>query len=202
MPYVTDYTSLASLKARLNIPDTNDDVSLSAAITAASRFIDSYCNRRFGQDDVVVQRLYSPRAVFLLAVDDVATTTGLILESDDSQIGVFTTWTLGTDFYMSPYNSLQESRPFTQIERAVSGKRVFTRYPRSVRLTAKYGWPSVPNTVSEACLIQAARLFRRGDSPLGTAGIDTLGIVKVSTGIDVDVKELLLRFRRLQNRSM
>lgn len=45
--------------------------------------------------------------------------------------------------------------------------------------------------VSEACLLQAARLWARADTALGVAGGPELGTVRLASGLDIDVKALL-----------
>ena len=55
-----------------------------------------------------------------------------------------------------------------------------------------------PGPVVEACLIQAARLWRRRDSGFALEiGIPDLGSIPVRTGLDRDVQELLWPYRRL-----
>jgi hypothetical protein len=45
-----DYVTVEELAAYARITDSNDDDQLELAISAASRVIDRYCNRSFGED--------------------------------------------------------------------------------------------------------------------------------------------------------
>jgi hypothetical protein len=59
-----------------------------------------------------------------------------------------------------------------------------------VRVTAKFGWPTVPDDIVQACLIQASRLFKRADSPEGVMGSSEWGVVRLSRR-DPDVWALI-----------
>jgi hypothetical protein len=65
----------------------------------------------------------------------------------------------------------------------------------TVRVTAVYGWPAVPAEVNMATVIQASRLFKRLDAPLGVMGFGDMGVVRVSRYADPDVEQLLSPFR-------
>jgi len=56
----------------------------------------------------------------------------------------------------------------------------------------------VPDSVKFACIIQASRLFKRLESPLGVAGVSDLGIMRVGSSIDGDVAQLINPFRLLR----
>jgi hypothetical protein len=62
----------------------------------------------------------------------------------------------------------------------------------------QWGWPSVPTPITQACIIQASRIFKRLDSPLGVAGFGDLGVMRVSRDLDPDVAALVSQYRRTQ----
>ena len=73
-----------------------------------------------------------------------------------------TTLTIGTDFIVCPANALSDypARPITELEIAWSSSSYFpTGMENTVQVTAKFGWPDVPDDVNKACLVQAARLL-------------------------------------------
>jgi hypothetical protein len=59
-----------------------------------------------------------------------------------------------------------------------------------VRVTARWGWPSVPDGVAQAAALLAARLYRRKDSPEGVLGSSEWGAVRVAR-FDPDVEGLI-----------
>ena len=67
-----------------------------------------------------------------------------------------------------------------------------------VQLTAVFGWPSVPEPVTQATIIQASRIFKRYDSPLGVAGFGDLGAIRVSRFLDPDMAQLVEPYRRMR----
>lgn len=168
------YCTLAQLKAEKGISDTTDDDTLSVAINAASRQIDNYCGRRFWQDGSVVAREYFPASSVQCDTDDISTITGLIVKVDIDLDGTFeTTLVINTDFLVAPRNAALEVpvRPYTELSIVPIGVTSFFPQPRygraSVQVTAKFGWPAVPDDVTKGCLIQAAMLAKAKDAPFG-----------------------------------
>jgi hypothetical protein len=66
-----------------------------------------------------------------------------------------------------------------------------------VRVTAKWGWPAVPYPINQACILQAARIYKRYDSPLGVAGFGDLGAIRVSRFLDPDVAQMVEPYRKM-----
>ena len=67
-----------------------------------------------------------------------------------------------------------------------------------VKVTGTFGWQAVPDPVKFASIIQASRLFKRLESPLGVAGVSDIGIMRVGANIDGDVAQLINPFRLLR----
>jgi len=191
------YTTTALVKASLGIPTgtTSEDAYIAAAIGAAEGEIDKFCGRTFEPAGTVSARVYQPSTNALTYTDDFFTTTGLIVKQDDSNDGTYgTTLTVTSDFIV-PGNAA----PFNII-RSVSSP--FPRYISdrpTVEVTAKWGYAeAVPDTVQQAALILAARLFQRRSSPLGVmAGVvNDFGPIRVSR-VDPDIQRLLSGYRRI-----
>jgi len=56
----------------------------------------------------------------------------------------------------------------------------------------------VPDPIKQATVIQASRLFKRLESPLGVAGVSDIGIMRVGRAIDGDVAQLIDPFRQMR----
>jgi hypothetical protein len=67
-----------------------------------------------------------------------------------------------------------------------------------VQVTAVFGWPAVPEPITQATIIQASRIFKRYDSPLGVAGFGDLGAIRVSRFLDPDMAQLVEPYRRMR----
>ena len=102
------------------------------------------------------------------------------------------TWVLNTDFQMEPLDASLQSRPYRRLV-AIGGKTFpIPSLPETpaVRLTAVWGWPSIPHDVREACVIMALRIFQRANAALGVAGYGDMGPIVVRS-VDPDVREML-----------
>jgi hypothetical protein len=188
---ITDYCSLAELKAHLRVTDTADDAILAVDITTASRAIDQHTNRRFGLAPSATARVFTYRGEIedgdqYLPLDDVQTSTGLVVKTDTAGTYTYaTTLVLGTDFDMWPPDAPDNGRPWEGIVL----RRTATDFPEhraAVQVTAQWGWTTVPSVVEIAALVTAARLFVLRDAPLGESGSPNLGNVSTATDIPLD----------------
>ncbi|WET79239.1 phage gp6-like head-tail connector protein [Amycolatopsis sp. QT-25] len=190
----TVYATLAPLKKALNIPatDTSEDDDLARHLATASRGIDRVCGRRFYRDDtataktfpIVGRTLFAPEGNLLLT-GDIATPGGVVVE-DGYAYGTFTPV---TQFELSPL-APEPGWPHT----GVATDRMWPHGATGrVRVTAVWGWPEVPDDIVQATLLQAARLYRRKDSPEGISGSAEWGLIRVSR-TDPDVAALISPF--------
>lgn len=188
-----EYTTLVLLKSYVNEITTNNDTLLQQCLTAASRQIDSFSGRRFYADTNVSSRTYriANRIVCdpdgdLLIVDDISSLTGLVVE-----VGSGSSWSTVTDYDTEPDNAIAQGKPITYLRRQYNTWATSSR--AKVRVTAKWGFPAVPDDVVQATLLLAARLYKRKDSVGGTLGSDAVGFIRVSR-VDPDVQALLSPF--------
>jgi len=188
MAITNGYTTLAAMKNFLSIVDSTDDTLLEGLIESASRSIDRIANRRFYADSSASARSYRANNNVFVYVDDISSTTGLVVKTDDDGDGTFeTTLTINTDFLVDPLTASALGRPFTQLT-MVNTLNVWPVYPGlfsnglrpGVEVTAKWGWPSVPDDIETACQILTADLYKRKDSPGGILGLGDLGAVRMS----------------------
>lgn len=196
IPIVNGHTALATLKTELRLGDTTDDTRLERVIEAVSRLIDRYCRRHFYKTSPNITRYFTADDARKLYIDDLETYVSLATDAD-GDFTFETSWTRDTDFALGPYNAatLSPARPFTVAEvMASSGQRFPIGVPRGVKIVGTWGWAVVPDEVEEACLLQSARVFRRGDAPFGVAPLATLdgGGIQLRARLDPDV-ELMLR---------
>ena len=190
---MADYCTLAELKAALSITDNIDDTVLQTAITSASAWVDGWCYRSFAAaGTAVTDRDYIPTGTFqTLAIDDCVEITEVKL--DDDLDGTFADTLTAADFQAEPVNSTTGglALPFTRLRPFEDGYWPTFRGQATVRVSARYGWPAIPDAVREATIFRASALFTRRDSPLGVAGFGDMGAMRVSRFVDPDVKSLL-----------
>lgn len=198
MAITNGYCTLAEVKAALRIPnaDTVDDALLETAVESASRLVDGYANRNFYSSGSAT-RFFTPEDRIVCEIDDLISLTSLVVSADLD--GVFDqTWT-STDYQLEPLNGRADGLtgwPATRI-RAV-GDYVFATNigEASVRVTGTWGWSAAPIAVKQATVIQASRIFKRLDSPLGVLSSPDLGYIRVGTRLDPDVQQLVEPYRQ------
>ncbi|MEU8213983.1 hypothetical protein AB0B85_32815 [Micromonospora sp. NPDC049044] len=189
------YASLELFKEFRSIPDDDDtrDEILAATVLATSRQIDRLCSKDpggFALAETITSRTYSTvgrtyadRDGVWLLVDDIGSTSGLVVE-----VGNGSSWSTLTGYETGPENALERGRPISRLctpSNWADGRRV--------RVTARFGFPAVPEEIERATLIQANRLYMRKDSPQGVAGNSEWGAIRLGK-IDPDVEALIWPF--------
>lgn len=198
MAITNGYCTLAQIKAAARISDSVDDTLLEMAVESASRAIDGHAARYFYSSGTAT-RYYAAEDSFIVQIDDISS-TALTLQTSSGGDGVFdTTFAVG-DYQLEPLNGNVDGLavPYTRI-RAVENYLFPVEAEQAlVKLTAVFGWASVPIAITQACIIQASRIFKRLDSPLGVAGFGDLGAISVTRDIDPDVAQLVAPYRRMR----
>lgn len=94
-----------------------------------------------------------------------------------------------------PFNAPSKGMPYTRILFA-PGTAIPTGEGQ-LGINAKWGWASVPLTIKEAELMQAARFAKRRDSPLGgVTGSDAMGAVIREARLDPDIETMISSYRK------
>ena len=196
MAITRGYCTLAEVKAALRLNDAIDDTLIENSIEGASRRIDGYCGRFFYNTTNAVKFFASD--AYRLAVPDISSTSGLIVQTDDNGDGSFeTTWTLNTDYILEPTDADLQSRPYRRI--TATGGKTFPMFyipqDAGVQVTATWGFPSIPDDVREACVLLSMRQFARYNAALGVMAFGDMAVSVRS--VDPDVRDLLSPYRVL-----
>lgn len=202
MALTNAYTTLQTVKAALRITDNVDDTLIENAINTASRMIDGYCQREFYNAGTAA-RVFAASDELYVDIDDLAG-TAITLQTDDQANGAFDiTWT-PSDYQLEPLNGNLDGLTWSYDKIRAVGDYLFPTVNANygeqalVQVTAIFGWPSVPEPVTQATIIQASRIFKRYDSPLGVAGFGDLGAIRVSRFLDPDMAQLVEPYRRMR----
>jgi hypothetical protein len=199
------YATRNQVKAALRIgtADTLDDDLIDNCVGAASRLIDGYCNRRFWQTGTAEARVYQAEDSFYCSIDDIAG-TAITLKTSSQADGTFdVTWKV-SDYQLEPLNGNLDGLTWSYDKIRAVGDYLFPTVNANygeqalVQVTAVFGWPSVPEPITQATIIQASRIFKRYDSPLGVAGFGDLGAIRVSRFLDPDMAQLVEPYRRMR----
>lgn len=191
------YATVAALKARLGITDSDDDDDLNDLLDAVSRAIDRHCFQAFYLESADTTRRYTavrPGAVFL---DPFVSITSLA--TDDNLDRTYATLWDTADYDLAPANAAISGRPYDWLLTAPGAtSREFPLSSLSVRVVARFGWPAVPADIRRATLLLGARLYKRKDAPFGVAGLKRAGDLRIFDKTDPDVIQLLEPYVRAQ----
>lgn len=203
MAIVNGYATLTQIKNYMSISDNTDNDLLEDLIESASRSIDRIANRRFYLDAAASARLYRAYSDIFVYVDDIGTTSSLVVATDENGNGTYSkTLTLNQDYILDPLTAPSLNRPYTQLT-MVSNTETWPIFPGltqnglrpGVQVTARWGWPSVPDDINTACLILTADLYKRKDAPGGILGLGDLGVVRMSP-IGRDVTAMVRAYKK------
>lgn len=193
MAVTNGYCTVAELRTQLG--DTASQLplaNLERAINTTSRAIDRHCGRRFWQDTNAQAKVYRPDDPYEAWVDDISTTTGLIVKTDTTGDGSWATTWDSDEYQLEPLNADTESTAYAWWRITAIDTEVFPIHSlrTTLQVTARFGWSAVPDGVTEACLIRAAAIFKRKEAVFGTVGLNGFGEVRI-TRRDPDVMDLL-----------
>jgi hypothetical protein len=196
----TFYVKKEELKATLEISGqvfAEEDVN--AARMAASRAVDNICGRWFyAHTGAASARYFEPLNSNRIHIDDAYEVSAVKTDQDGD--GTFElTWTANTGYILEPLNAAADGWPWTTLRRHPNESNGFPYYyPRSVEVTAKWGWAAVPAPIKEATTILAAALLKRSrEAPFGVVaiGIDVGSAVRIARS-DPHVAALLSGYVR------
>lgn len=205
MAWAPDYVTVAQLAAYERVGDNADDTELGWAVTAASRAVDRTASpegmRQFGLVPAPEARLYTARYVpdrceWVVEIDDLMTVVGLTVAFDSTKDGTYASPL--TAYRLLPANASAKNMPWTHLAVLRSSTVRPDATPEAVKVTARFGWTTVPTPVVQATLLQASRLFARRQSPYGVAGSPETGsemrlLSKVDPDVAVSLKGLMRR---------
>jgi hypothetical protein len=189
------YCTLAQIKSAARIPsaDTIDDAMLEMAVESASRMIDAECDRNFYA--TTTTRDFTPSDAYTVDTDDLTVITSVKI--DDAGEGTFPITLATSDYQTEPLNQRVSGNPYPIYRLRMIGDYLLPIWGKqaTVRIAGTYGFTPTPIQVTQACVIQASRIFKRLDSPLGVAGFGDMGAVRVGK-VDPDVAMLIRPYKK------
>jgi hypothetical protein len=194
MAIANGYASLSQIKAAARITDAVDDSLLEMAVESASRMIDAECDRNFYSSGTAT-RDFTPNDLYTVDTDDLTSIVSVKL--DDTGDLTFPITIAVTDYQTEPLNQRVSGNPYPIYRLRMIGDYLLPIWGRqaTVRIQGVYGFTPLPIQVTQACIIQASRIFKRLDSPLGVAGFGDMGAIRVGK-VDPDVAMLIRPFKK------
>lgn len=194
------YATNAELLARYPGLSTQDTNETAAELDAASAWVDGHCNRTFSPEAEATVRYFSASDYYVLDLGpfEISTTDGVIIATDDGS-GTYATTVSAGGYQLEPVNAAFASpdpRPFTTIRRLSSNWPMATldsERQERVKVTAKYGWPAVPEAIKRATLALVNASFEN-PSGVRSEAIDGYSVTYMSAaGVEVGVPPSVVR---------
>lgn len=210
---MTDFAEPNDLRAYLRAPTLiaeptigqdgyDESLVIGLALSSASSAIRRACNRLFEIADTASDRYFTAHRVadwrVEIPIDDTfAAVADVSIHFDWFGLGDYTTAFTGT-FFMAPQNAPSKGRPYTSI--ILHFGQWLPQRQGAIKVSASWGWATVPLTIKNACLLQAARVFKRRDAPFGVAGSPEMGNeLRLLPKLDPDVEVMCADYRRWQD---
>ena len=200
---MTDYVTADEVRAQM--PDVEWTEAyhpiLTALITRASRLIDRATGREDGayDSDTATVRYFDGSGQREMWVGEMAEAPTAVAV-DEGGSGTYTTWA-STDYFTWPYNAADEGKPYVRldVDQLNGDKSHWYRFPRSVKVTAKWGYSTAaPDDVKQAVIIQVIRWFKRAQQAYQDVGaIAELGQLRFVRQLDPDVEFIINHYRRV-----
>lgn len=216
------YATVRELREQMGKTRTTSDVELALILDAAADSINNFCNRPDGfmADPTASSRLYTGKGGPVQRLDECVQITKVEVKEDPTDDD-YTEW--DTDDWVAfsgdsenpDFQPTAKGKPYTAImvtatgdeDHFTSGKYSHRRGFRpshrvrrgvpTVRVTGRWGYAdTVPNVVRQACLVQAARWFKRGQSGWADAvGSPDLGQLFYRKPLDPAIQLMLVEGR-------
>jgi hypothetical protein len=180
MAWLDAYATAAEYRNRIDKSITTDDAAILIGLTAISRTIErelggAQSPRVFNQSGASEVRYFPyrlpARQGHVILIDDFVTLNEVASDTDGN--GTWETVAAVGDCIPWPYNAAIHSFPYTGLELKHAPSVTVGGYAKALRVTATYGWPSVPTPIKEATIQIAAVL--RIESPRAEATVSELG---------------------------
>ncbi|NND35882.1 MAG: phage gp6-like head-tail connector protein [Gammaproteobacteria bacterium] len=193
------YASTAQLQSWLRITDPVEDPELAIVLDQAKQDIDAHCGRSFDKaTGTPSDRVFAARWFDKLYVDDIANTIGLVIAVDTGRDGTFSQTWAAADYQLEPLNQRQagmSNHPYYVI-RAIESKTFPVSARAQVKVTADWGWTTLPKALETASLMHAGRLHSRRINAAGVAEGAAFP-TRVTMAMDRDTLSILEPFVRV-----
>ena len=143
---------------------------------AASNIVEDYCGRTFvvpAAGASATTRYYVPKGDVVF-MHDISATTGLIVTEDGTTVS-------SADYQLEPRSGIDfagRAVPYTRIVRLDTTWYADGRETTVGVTSAYWGWPAVPDRVTEATLIIGKDLAHGRETRFGVAGFGEFGVVR------------------------
>lgn len=219
---MSDYATIAEMKAEINLTSVTDDAILQRILDAAERTINQFTGRPNGflADDDASAKYYNGRGRSFLMIDDCVVITEVAVK-DSASDTTYTAWNSPTtslagdgdwipctgdpddpEYNQFPFTLLivdpnGDEATFINGAIGVRGGRARAPGAPTVRVTANWGYSAtVPADIKTANIMQAARWYKRLQSAMAdTLASTDFGTLMFRQRLDPDIAMILVEGR-------
>lgn len=179
--------------------DVSDDSVIEILLEAASRYIDRETGKRFYLNANDETRYYTPAddEYYEVKIDPLGVLTSVSV--DYTGLRSYTLLT-ATDYDLLPANAALDNFPYTCIAiNTLLSTEYFPEYRNAVKVIGKFGWPTTPKDIQEACLSIAQNLngARSGQTSGGNITITAAGVVIRPQDVPAFAQKIINSYRTL-----
>jgi len=197
------YATLAQLREHIDKTTDVDDAILSEILDAATASIDRACNRYlegetyFAASDAATTRRYKGSGKSYQRIDhcvEIDLVEGRSSPADDWDEWEAADWLAYSGNYSRPkFDTLPYSGIMVAFDGSYSVFYSSNRGP-TVRVTARWGgYATPPADIREACIMQAARWYKREQSAMSdTLASGEMGMLLYQKSLDPDIRRILV----------
>lgn len=186
MAITNGYAEQAEVKKFIS-EDTDDfNDQIDAAINAVSRAIDSITGRTFYATAATVTKKLTAHFTDKMYIPECVSITSVKTDTDGDR-------TYATTLTAADHYETNDGSPIHTLYIKPNSTKFFLTGRGNVQIEAEWGYSSTtPAGIKEACILGAARLFRRKDAVFGVVGGGSVGSSEISTHLRQDVDFMML----------
>lgn len=200
MTVAASYVNATEIKA--SMPDvfsgTTHDTLLTVLAARASRLVDALLGHEEGAFDAPATgtaRYYNGLGGTEAYIDPCVEISAVEVKTSETAAS-YTAWASG-DYDKAaggPSDPVWNAGYYTLVQVAPGLSKVFTKGRKTVKVTARWGrTDDPPDTIKQACIIQAGRWFKRGQQAFADTGANSdLGQLMYTKKLDPDLEALLI----------
>ncbi len=174
------YATLPQFKnyMKIDASKTGYDAAMQDALDSASEEIELFCERQFNKETSATARFFTTISCSSIEIDDLWDPVTVVVKSGTAD-NLGDPWS-STYYELLPRNGVVNGVPGWPYSRIRALNRPLNIPSWGVvQVTAKWGWAAVPAPIKQACLIIASQNFKLAEAPLGVAGFNNFGSVRV-----------------------
>lgn len=189
MAYVSD----TELSDYLRNTIVADEVEIAAALAAAENSVNSYCQRTFVVPTAATARTFVGYRNYELDVPDIASTADLVIVNAGDTL-------VAADYQLEispgvpgPVGVDGRTWPYTRIQRTSGYWDVNDDHEATISITARWGWPAIPDEVPMATKLLARDYLLARDTGFGIVQVGDFSRRVAANGVVVDLLSPLRR---------